>query len=320
MSYASGGLIEAIDYNNLVGTNTSITSTTLNSVWAWGANSRGYGQTSISQVSAASTVTATQWATLVNTLNSANTHINGSSSGLTANTAGQVITYLNSLQTKINGVNSDRMLFASNSTTVVGTGLTGSAWVLTATNGVDNPLVFPAFGARVTFASADQARFFFNCGGRLKYNISSASSGTSRTAAIVTGITNMSGIALFAANTNGGRTGTGGTQSVNNTSLGYYGLTTANVQLQSVRTTNAAAYATDLVSILAKTNGPQGSFGDNGTQIDMWTLISSTSGSNAGTLYFDDSLNVSATISIDVSYPETTNLANTWGAVTITRL
>ena len=85
MSYSQGGLIAATDYNNfLTGTNQ------LNTVWGTGVGTAGYGQTALSTVSAGGTVTAAQWASLINTLNSALTHQSGSGSGLSAPTAGTV--------------------------------------------------------------------------------------------------------------------------------------------------------------------------------------------------------------------------------------
>lgn len=316
MTYAQGNLIEATDYNNLVGANTTITVTQLNSMWGWGANSLGYGQTFIPSVSASSTVTATQWATLINTLNSANTHINGSNSGLTANTAGQIIGFSGSLQNKINGVVSDRLNFASNSAVVVNSGaLTAyAAW----TSATTTSTLSRSFGAQVSFNSADQARFFFNAGGRLKFNISATADAVARSVAAKAVVDYMGGVSLFAANTNGGRTGTGGTLGTNNTAIGYYNLTTANVNVVSV-TSTTANYTTDTGTIAVRTNGKQGSFNDNGTQLQFWATINSTSGGNAGGS-FNDSLNLTVTVTVDVSYPETVNLSNTWGAVTVTRL
>lgn len=316
MTYAQGAKIDAADYNTLVGSNTSITGTDVNSVWAWGANSRGYGQTAISQVTTSGTVTATQWASLVNTVNSANTHINGSSSGLTANTAGQIIGFSGGLQTKINGINTDRMLFASNSAVVAGTGLAYAAWTSTTTSST----LTRAFGARAAFATADRARFFFNAGGRLKFNISATSSGSSRSTAAAALVGYLGGVALFAANTTGGRTGAGGTLGTNVTTQGYYTFPfNANTTVVSV-TSTTASYTTDTGSITVRPNGSQGSFNGNGDSIDFFAVLNSTSGANAGGLSFDDTLNVTVTVSIDVSYPEVTNISNTWGAVTITQL
>ncbi len=314
MSYAQGGLIEATDYNNIAGTNTSVTSTTINSVWAWGANSRGYGQTPISSVASTAIVTATQWASLVNTLNSANTHINGTGSGLTANTAGQVIGHSGGLQTKVDGINTDRLLFASNSAVIANhnTLTAYSAWTSTTTSAT----LTRAFGANIQFESPDKARFFFNAGGRLKFNITATADAVARSVAAKAVLDNLGGLALFGANTNSGRTGTGGTVGTNNTSIGYYQLGIANVTIVSV-TSTTASYTSDTATITARTNGTKGSFNDNGDIISIWATINSSQGTGAVSVF--DSLSLTPTVTVDVSYPEVTNLSNTWGAVTVTR-
>lgn len=319
MSYAQGGLIEATDYNNLVGSNTNPSSTTLNAVWAWGANSTGYGQTAVSQVSPTSIVTATQWATLINTLNSANTHINNTGSGLTANTAGQIIGFSGGLQTTINGVFSDRLKFASNSAAVTNSGALTAypAWTSTTTSAT----LTRSFGVRATFASgADAARFFFNAGGRMKFNLSATADAVARSVAAKAVVDGLGGVALFAANTNAGRTGTGGTLGTNNTALGYYTSPfNANTTVISI-TSTTASYTTDTGSITVRPTGSQGSSNGNGDAIEFWATINSTSGANAGSLSFDDALNLTVTATLDVSYPETVNISNTWGAVVVTRL
>ena len=85
MTYSAGGLIEATDYNGFVNTGAQ----NINAVWSTGSTDGGWGQTAISTVSAAGTVTATQWASLVNTLTSM-----GSQTGttITARTATTVTT------------------------------------------------------------------------------------------------------------------------------------------------------------------------------------------------------------------------------------
>jgi hypothetical protein len=318
MSYAQGSLIEATDYNNLIGANTSVNPSTFHAVWAWGANSRGYGQTPISNVSVSSTVTATQWATLVNNINSANLHIRNSSSGLTANTAGQTIGFSGGLPTAITRLNQDRMLFATNSAVIVNhNSLTAySPWVVANTAAT----VTRAFGATVTFTSPDRARFFFNAGGQLKFNVSAVNNAGagSRSQAAADLFSALGGVATFGANTNGGRTGTGGTLGTNDTTEGYYTATTANITIVSV-TSTTVNYTTDTATITYTTNGTQGSFNDNGTILSFYAVINSTSGGNAGGP-FDDSINITPAVTVDVSYPETTNLSNTWGAVTVARI
>lgn len=317
MSYAQGNLIEATDYNNIIGANTSSNTSTLHAVWAWGNGSRGYGQTPISNVSVSGTVTATQWATLVNTINSANLHIRNTSSGLTANTAGQTIGFSGGLPVAITRLNQDRLLFATNSAVIVNhNSLTAySAW----TSATTSSTLTRSFGANVAFASPDRARFFFNAGGRLKFNVSCVNNGgaASRSEAVTNLFGYLGGVALFGANTNSGRTGSGGTLGTNDTAEGYYLATVANITLVSV-TSTTTNYTTDTATITYRTNGTQGQHNDNGSILSFWCTITSTSGGNAGGS-FDDSINVTPTVTIDVSYPETTNLSNTWGAVTVTR-
>jgi hypothetical protein len=317
MSYAQGNLIEATDYNNLLGTNTTTNTSTIHACWAWGTGSRGYGQTPISNVSVAGTVTATQWATLVNTINSANLHIRNTSSGLTANTAGQIIGYSGGLPTAITLLNQDRLLFATNSAVIANhNGLTAySAWTSTSTSST----LTRSFGANVAFISPDRARFFFNAGGRLKFNVSCVNNGGagSRSAAVTNLFGYLGGVATIGSINNGGRTGTGGTLGTNDTAKGYWDATIANITLVSV-TSTTTNYTTDTATITYRTNGENGSFNDRGTILSFWCTITSTSGGDSGGS-FDDSLNVTPTVTIDVSYPETTNLSNTWGAVTVTR-
>jgi len=321
MSYSQFDLIEAEDYNNLLGPNASSNSSTFHAVWAWGNGSRGYGQSPISNVAVGGTVTATQWATLINTINSANLHVRNTQSGLTANTAGQIIGYSGGLPAAIAQLNQDRLLFATNSAVIANhNDLTAyNSWIVSALPGVDPGDARRSFGTTVTFASADQARFFFNAGGRLKFNVSAVNNAgaASRSAAVTNLFGFLGGIATFGANTNGGRTGTGGTATID-TNQGYWTLTTSNVNV-AVVTSTTTNYTTDKAWLSVRTNLPQGSFNDNGTQLQFWCTINSTSGANTP-FSFDDNIDVTPTVTIDVSYPETTNLSNTWGAVTVARV
>lgn len=319
MSYAQGSLIEATDYNNLIGANNQTASgtvdpNTLHAAWAWGANSYGYGQTPISNVAVGSTVTATQWATLVNTTNNANLHIRNTNSGLTANTAGQTIGFSGGLPVAITRINQDRLLFATNSAVIANhNSLTAyAAWTSTSTSAT----LTRSFGANVAFESPDKARFFFNAGGRLKFNITATADAVARSVAAKAVIDNLGGLAIFGANTNGGRTGTGGTLGTNLTTAGYYNLTIANVTVVSV-TSTTTSYTTDTGTITVRTNGTKGQFNDNGDIVSFWATINSTAGS--GAVSVNDSLSVTPTVTVDVSYPEVTNISNTWGAVTVTR-
>lgn len=331
MAYSQGGLITASDYNTFIGTSPSSTVNTINTVWAVGSGSAGYGQTALTSVSTGGTVTATQWASLINTLNSILTHQSGAGSGISAVTAGSTINYLTTLSGNITTAYNNRLNFASNAAVIAGSAQT-TAWTVAVANAGSNPpagattptTVSRSFGIRAAFASADQARYFFNSGGRMKLNCSGTqnASTTARTNEIISMLGFLGGVATFGANTNGGRTGSGGTLGTNDTTKGYYTSTyNANVTLVSV-TSTTTNYTSDTCSITVNPNGTQGTNNDKGPNVDFWINLTSTSGTDGtgGAFGFDDSIGVNVIRSIDLSFPETTNLSNTWGAVTITAL
>jgi hypothetical protein len=329
MSYAQGDKIDASDYNNLIGTSPSSTTNRINTVWSVGSGSAGYGQTAISQVSTGGVVTATQWASLINTLNSIRTHQSGSGSGITAVTSGSKIDYLSTLETQIASGYTNRLSFNSNSAVSAGSSLS-TAWTVTVSAPGGNPpaggssvtSVTRAFGARAAFASADQARYFFNAGGRLKLNLSGTqnASTTARTNEIIALLGFAGGIATFGANTNGGRTGTGATVVTNQTAIGYHTSTyNSNVTLIDI-TSTTSNYTSDKIYVYVNCNGTQGSNNDKGLNVDFWTVMQTFSGGDNGTYSFDDSFGVNVIRTIDVSAPSTTNLTNSWGTPTISAL
>jgi len=313
MSYSQGGKIDAADYNTFLNG-----SNQLNTVWGTGTGDSGYGQTALSTVSQGGVITATQWATMINTLNSIRTHQTGSGSGISAVTAGAKIDYLSTLSTQINSAYTDRLAFATAGSTTTGSGLS-TAW----TSAQTSSTVTGTWGARCAFASGDAARYFFNAGGRLKFNVSATqnASTSARTNEIIALAGFMGGVATFGQRTNGGRTGTGGTLGTNDTAKGYWNTTAStNTTLVSV-TSTTAAYTSDTGSIYVNINGTQ-SNGGTGTNVDFYVTMSSASGSNGpgGTYSFDDAFGVNVVRSIDIIYPESTNLTNSWGTPTISAL
>jgi len=328
MSYAQGGLIAATDYNGFVGTSPSSTANTINTIWAVGNGQYGYGQTPLSQVAATGLVTATQWATAVNTLNSIRTHQSAAGTGIGAPTAGSLISYLGTFSSSINTAYSSALNFATQGSTVTGSNFAG---VQTAVN--QQAAVTFTINRTVTFASADQARYFFNAGGQLNFVISGVTNndGTSRSADLVTvTATNLGGYSAFRAATGGGRTGTGGTVNTNATTIGYYGLTTIQQTLAQV-TSATSGYTSDTATLGVKSNGTIGANGDKGTVITFTLTLTSAArptlptppanppgtGTTTTNTVVNDSINITVNHRIDVIYPESSNLTNSWGSVTI---
>ena len=232
MTYSSGGLIQATDYNGFAN---DTAGANVNGVWATGTTDAGYGQTALATVSAAGTVTATQWAGLVNNISSMGSHTGTTITSRSAPTAGQTINILAALNTDLTNITTNRGnavasgteygTFSGTTSQTAATGSGQSAWTITFTH-------------TVTFASANALRYFFNAGGivRLKYGKSSTGTDSDpdwNTFAGLCGSINLTGRVNSTTNTIAGQayTGTtrigggGGTQTTLATTTGWYNLT-----------------------------------------------------------------------------------------------
>ncbi len=307
MTYASGGLIEAADFNNIVGGSAANVSTQLNTVWATGRQTRGYGQTAVSNVSVSGTVAATDWATLINRLNSARIHQSGSGSGLSAPTAGTTVTFLSTLTSAVSTAYTNALSAASFGSTSTFTTVTKS---MIAAAAVSNTQTWTT---TFTFASGDAARYFFNAGGYVAVLDQSFTNvnGQKRSQSIgniVTGTTfgTINSVSSTAMTTNV-------SVNTNSTTLGYYQLSTGATTYNQVTATGY--YTGDQATMTARTNASNVAGNqDNGTVITIvTTLFSSTTGSGQPS----DALSCTVGFAPVVRFPETTNLANTWGAVTV---
>ena len=169
MTYSSGGLIQATDYNGFVSTNAGAN---VNIVWSTGSTSSGYGQTALATVSALGTVTAAQWASLVNTLSSMGAHTGTTITSRTAPVTGNTISILANVATDLTNCYNNRGNAATSGTQY--TSWTGTNSKTTATSGATWTITFTN---TITFASADAARYFFNAGGRIKIDVSKTATG-----------------------------------------------------------------------------------------------------------------------------------------------
>jgi hypothetical protein len=169
MTYVSGGLIQATDYNGFVSTTAGAN---VNATWSTGTTSAGYGQTAVSTVSAAGTVSATQWASLVNTISSMASHQGTTITARSAPTTGTLISVLAAVNTDVTNCYNNRGNAAAVGTQF--TGWTGTNSKTTTTSGATWTITFTN---TVTFVSADAARYFFNAGGRIKIDVAKSATG-----------------------------------------------------------------------------------------------------------------------------------------------
>jgi hypothetical protein len=314
MTYSAGSTILAADYNGFAGGNLGANvSGELNTVWGGGNRSAGYGQNRVSNVTAVTDlVTATQWTTFINTLNAVRKHQDGVAfTNIGTVTAGATINANVLFSTNLTTAYTNRFGFGAGA----GTTTTGSTYSPNFTAVANTSAVTFNITRTATFASADQARYFFNAGGQLNFVVISVTNGdgTNRSGSLVTlANTNFKSCKVLGGNSSG-RTGTSGTLNANSTTSGYYAATTSNANIVSI-TSTTAAYTNDQLGFSYKTNGAQGSYADNGTTMNLNLVLFSGAQSPS---YADDTINITVNHRVDVIYPETTFLSNTWGSVTI---
>jgi hypothetical protein len=97
------------------------------------------------------------------------------------------------------------------------------------------------------------------------------------------------------------------------TNGGYYSQTTANSTVFS-QTVSGSFYSSSFISLVTKTNGTQGTNQDTGSVYSVATVwdevyaVGSGVGLTVGT---------GSNVTLTVRFPEVTNIANTWGAVSV---
>ena len=307
MTYTTGGLIQALDYNTFAqgGASANHSVANINTIWGTGNGNKGYGQSStLSPVAATNTVTATQWATMIARLNSILTHQSGSGSGLTQPTAGNTISYLSALSGTITNGYNNRLDFTANGSDATAAGSVNSSWTsntaaLTVTR-------------TATFASGDHARYFFNAGGKLIFNFSGTNNqGNSKSADLADLISNKLGSIVVGGYANS-RTGSGGSITSSDGAIGYWNAgTTNNLVMTLTSASGTADYGNNKIDIYLKTSGTAGSNGDVGAAISLVAVFTDVAADD-----FDDQVNVTVTSTITKRPPSTSQLTDVWGTPT----
>lgn len=311
MTYAAGKLIQAVDYNSLIGSDPSATANRLNTTWATGSSTAGYGQPALANVSTGNSVAATSWANIVNTTSKAALHQGSSITSIPIPATGNVITYNSALSTNLSTVYNNRFNAAIQGATLANTITLGTTWSASAT-----------FTHTVTFANGDAARYFFNSGGQLKITCSHANNTAGINFLFNCLASNIGTIVLSApsgsATANIAGVNYKGVTQINGNptgtivpDYGYYGLTTSDINIfVQTASTGPAENLGSFILVKAKTNGTQGTNGDNGSIITITTF------------WYEDppstkTVGTGSTTTLTAYLPETTYLANTWGTISI---
>jgi len=317
MTYTTGGLIQAADYNGFVSTTASAN---LNAVWGnSGSVNYGYGQANVPTVSVGGIVSATDWANLVNKLSSVGAHTGVTITSRTAPVAGNTISILSNLNTDLTNVFTNRANAATSGATIspaTGTWWQASntpntAWTITTTH-------------TITFANTSAAAWFFNSGGLIKWKTNKTTTGTeadtewNNLATTITGNIFLSGAntahsiagTAYTGTTKSGGTGTPTTLA---TTTGWFNLTTANATLYD-QFSATAPYTGDHIQILAKVDSNSAP-----TTLTLSTLWINAQDATPGStsIITGGAVDVGPTTTVNYVAPETTNIANSWGAITI---
>jgi len=260
MTYTAGSLIVATDYNGFVSTNGS----NVNGIWSTGATTFGYGEAALSTVSAAATITASQWSTLNSKVSAMGSHQGTTITSRANPVVGDTITILANMNTDITSLTTNRgnaaasgaqtTTFSGTTSKTTDTGSGSAAWTITFTH-------------TITWASANAARYFFNAGGRIKWETSKTSTGNLADAEwndlantlvgdiFITGGSAF-GTQTIAASNYTGTTKSGGTGTPNTlaTTTGWYNLLTTDTLIYK-QFADTAPYTGQFIALNAKTAG-----------------------------------------------------------------
>jgi hypothetical protein len=322
MTYSTGGLIQATDYNGFVSTTAGAN---VNATWSTGATNAGWGQTALATVSAGGTVTATQWASLVNTLASMGSQTGTTITSRTAPVAGNLISVLANVNTDLTNCYTNRGNAAA-SGTAYGT-FSGTTSKTTATGSGQTTWTI-TFTHTVTFPSADQARYFFNAGGIVKIQYGKSSTGTDidadwNTFAGQCGSINITGGAqTIASQAYTGTTrlgGTGGTQTTLATSTGWYALTGTPVTIFQLNNASSP-YTGEYIRTQASASSTVLTLTTTWVQPAV-SGAGQTCNISGGTAVASPATSIGAatapTTLVTYVPPSTTYLTNTWGTPSI---
>jgi hypothetical protein len=239
MAYTIGDTILDDHYNDFA--------TSVNTLWGVGTGDSGYGETTtVTAVSAGATITATQWTTLLARMNSMASHQSSTITAISNPSASDTISAYTALSTNIGTITTNRLNVLSRQAVV--------------NTNRDNTATFTGtltFTQKWAWGSANQARYFFNAGGRLSISGNQSGHGSDSKGNEWANLLSAAGTYYVYAQT-AGKSGGSGTPTTNlSTTAGFHDLTssyltvfqqyedtgpyTANYVLWQLRTQDAGA-------------------------------------------------------------------------------
>ena len=286
MAYTPGDTILDDEYNNFVASATDPYG--YNHFAGTGSGEYGLGQTPIATVTAGDTITAAQFNSLFTGLINIANHTNDSLTSTTAVSVGDTIAVKAALISDIATLAAS-VAAGSPNATAVSPGSVDQA--LSSSTFYDQKHVTEA---SFTFDGGDEARWFFNAGGKLRVSITNTSTNGAGKDQVLSGlITQMGNLDMGATATT--TSGSSEDTITGDQNLGYYDLTTSYQTLYQITESTSsysASYNTQIfVRVEAKTSAAHADGrGNNGevvtlrvtTEVDDGVYTNYTSGNVAG--------------------------------------
>jgi len=296
MAYTSGDTILDDHYNGFA--------TSVNALWGTGTGDRGYGEPStVSAVTTSTTITAAQWTTLLARMNSLANHQNSSITAISNPSAGSTISAFTALSTNIGTLDTNRLNVHARQAAITNAASTTTNLTGTITQ-----------TGNWSFGSENEARYFFNAGGRLSVSWSITGYTANLKANGWNTLLNSEVGTYYIYAQSSGKSGGSGSPATNNTNLGWHDLTgsyqTAFKQLNAAG--SYAAYTSNYVQLDLYKSG-----GTIYWRTYMVDAAADQTFHNAADTAAD---NVDGTKKTTFGHerPSTTYVGSTYGAVTLT--
>ncbi len=352
MAYASGDDIEAQHYNTFVWGSTSggtleTSPNNINLLWGPGYGEKGLNQdmdsiiglpnnlgivtgqyndtigtlTPVGGVSAgdaavnASTVKSQQWIGLISAMNRALYHQNQANVTLSqAPGFGRDIRFISAMNSYLTTISNNmgtarftaaRPLANNNIPTPWAAAASSTNYTLTITRTVEWP-------------DADDARWFFNAGGKIRVGISGTGAGNDRSTAVAV-VLNAMGVSDIGFNS---RSNFVGNDLAGAANKGYWNVSTSSYEIIGRNNAESGStYATTTVSCGLQLTGAAGTNGGRGKKLEIqWTITSGFGGSGGEPVWAaGDALSLTVNTSVDVIDPSYVGgmLQRTWADPTL---
>lgn len=249
MAYAVGDTITAAQYNIFV--NNSSSPFGYNHFAGTGALDYGLGLSTIATVPTGQTITAAQFNSLFTAMTNLANHTNDTLTSASAVATGDTIAVRAALETDIATLAASVASGCPNATA-----LTTSSALQTVTSASEGWDTSATQEVSVTFTNADQMRYFFNAGGKVRITVGTSQSVTDgKDTAFADLGTALGNIDIGSKETN--RSGSGESLTTNGLDVGFYDMNTSYSTI-ILLTSDNANYTSNTVKIEAKLDASAG--------------------------------------------------------------